>query len=319
MKFKILALLMALVAGLGAATAGEHQAAGNALIKQGKTEAAIQQYEKALQLNPNNPRLKSYVDSLKAKSSASAPAGASAGQGKGPVAVVYSEYARGWMDSKGRNADNVLMAVKGGELALSKLGYSFTRLSDKDVEAGKLANFKLALLPDSTGMSMKEQKELEKFNAAGKGIVMVWGYGAFDENAFDQMDHAPLERIFGVKFTGWQGDPNVGQGPFEQYFWLDKDNKAHPVGAPLPDRIFYVAGEGNTVTLNGATSIYQFMNKDRKTLVGGTAVSAHDNGKARAVYIGGYLCSQIADADPDTPQELEIRLLGSALKWVSKL
>lgn len=317
MSFKILALALALGAGLGAVTAAEYQAAGNALVKQGKQAAALAQYEKALQLNPNNPALRRYVEKLKGATASPAGAASPAG-GKGPVAVLYSEYARAWMASKGKNADNVLAAAKGAELALARLGYAFTRLSDKDVEAGKLSGFKLALLADSTAMSMKEQKALEAFNAAGKGIVMVWGYGAFDENAFEQMDHGPLEKIFGVKFTGWQGDPNVGMGPFEQYYWLSKDNKAHPVGSSLPDRILYVAGEGNTVSLAGATPVYQFMNKDKKTLLGGPAVTANDNGKGRGVYIGAYLCSQIADTDPDTPQDLEIRLLGSALKWVSK-
>ena len=327
MKFRTFALAAAMGAvavGLSAVTAAEYQAAGNALMKQGKQTEALAQYDKALALSPNNAALKKYADTLRAKlgGGASAPAAGGAvsvAGGKGPVAVVYSEYARAFMESKGKNADNVLTAVKGGEMALAKLGYSFTRLSDKDVEAGKLSGYKLALLPDSTGMSMKEQKELEKFNAAGKGIVMVWGYGAFDENSMDQMDHSALERIFGVKFTGWQGDPQVGSGPFEQYFWLSKDNKAHALGATLPDRILYVAGEGNTVQLAGATSVFQFMNKDKKTLVGGTSVAANDNGKGRAVYIGAYVCGQIADTDPDTPQDLEIRLVGASLKWVSKL
>jgi tetratricopeptide (TPR) repeat protein len=173
MKLNVLTLALVLSTSLFAASASEHQAAGNALIKQGKTAAALAQYEKSLALQPNNPKLQAYVKSLKAKQGGS-PAPSSPAGGKGPVAVVYSEYARAWMDSKGKNADNVLMAVKGAELALAKLGYSFTRISDKDVEAGKLQNFKLAVLPDSTAMSTKQHKELEKFNAAGKGILMVW-------------------------------------------------------------------------------------------------------------------------------------------------
>jgi hypothetical protein len=322
MNLKTLAVLLALAvsATLGAVTAAEYQAAGNALVKQGKLSEAIAQYDKSLSMNPDNPKLKEYVGMLRARlggSASDAPSGAAGG--KGPVAVVYSEYARAWMNSKGKNPDNVLNAVKGAEKALAKLGYAFTRISDKDVESGRLAAFKAAVLPDSTGMSMKEQKALAAFNASGKGILMVWGYGAFDENSMDQMDHSSLEKVFGLKFTGWQGDPQVGQGPFDQYFWYSKDDKSHPVGQGLPDRILYAAGEGNTVQLAGATSVYQFMNKDKKTLVGGTAVSAYDNGRGRAVYIGGYTCAQIGDTDPDTPHDLLIRLFGSALKWVAKM
>jgi len=315
----IAALLLAPASWAGAYA--DYKNKGNVLVKKKQYNLAVDQYNKALAVK-DNAALKAYVKKMNAAGymGSPAPAKKSASKGKGNVAIVVSTYTKEWLDGKGKNPENVDVAVSGAVKALKKLGYSFKKITDKDVEAGKLVSggYDMAILPDSTAMSVKEMKALKKFQDSGKGILAVWGYGGFDEDGLDQMNLEVMNSVFGVTFTGWQGDPNVGMGPFDQYFWFIKNDKTHPVGSSLPDKMMCVTGEGNTVSLDGAKEIYSFTNRDKATKIGGSAVSAYDpgSGKGKAVFIGTYMCSQIAGDDPDIPKALQIRLFGSILKWL---
>lgn len=87
--------------------------------------------------------------------------------------------------------------------------FTFDEITDADVAAGKLAGYKLAILPNNAVMSAEEIAALEEFVAGGGKLLAVFSVSLRDPSL--KLVGLQLGEMLGVRWVQWMSDPGFQQ------------------------------------------------------------------------------------------------------------
>lgn len=130
-----------------------------------------------------------------------------AAEAAAPIALVHSERTAAAAANYPTYEDEYKTAAKW----LSNY-FAYDVLSDQDVENGKLAGYKLAILPENAVMSSAHVQALKDFAAAGGKILAVFSTSLRDDQL--KLTGLQLGDLLGVKWVQWSPDKAFQQIEF---------------------------------------------------------------------------------------------------------
>lgn len=87
--------------------------------------------------------------------------------------------------------------------------FSYDIISDREVEAGKLTGYKLAILPENAVMSAQEVQAYRDFVAQGGKVIIVFSTSLRNDQL--KLSGLQLGDLVGVAWVQWASDPNFKQ------------------------------------------------------------------------------------------------------------
>jgi len=144
-------------------------------------------------------------------------------------AVTYRDTSTAWVDQ-------TLLSWREFFLESDNRGIPFEDISDQDLEAGRLNDFQVLVLPSTRALSDLQIRRIQEFMEDGGSVLATWQPGIYKEDG-TWRGWGFMEETFGVQFEGF-----VDRGNWNFRIYSDTFPGATPNGIYLPKYVTESAG-----------------------------------------------------------------------------
>ena len=214
-------------------------------------------------------------------------------------------------------------ALRGYHQAFTEHHIPFDFLTPADVEADRLNDFEVLVLPDAVRLSAAVMEKISNYVFAGGGLVMTCRSGWFDENG-DRHGNMPLQDLAGARVLGVGGPMKVGNVGYPVYYRVQSEESIWDDlrGRPLSMNGGYaVVGAADDSRTEAEIEDLDWSRFHKNQMVEGAypgrpigpMILTRDVGKGRVVYITGELdATSFRLGDPDSSD-----ILAKAAVWAA--